>query len=310
MLNADERTSQGYEPEETGAPGESREPVNPGQEEAPLPPQEVKPLAKPENSFLIWALAITAAVATFFFARNFLLPAATLPLFYFYWMRRAYSGRNAFGIIIFVFLGAELVLKGYLAGFGSKDGLICLALSLVYLFFIGLLIYARVRDLRYRRYQIRLAAYKKAMGLEEEPAPAAPAAPAPPAEEAYEDYEEYEEYEAEEGEAAYEDGDGEAGEPAYTHCDHPYEGESSLLSEDLSHPYEGDSGPCRPGNRKGIRRRKSAAPAKAPEPSPLDGAAGEEPSRGPEDGAPDYQAFDKPYEGADAPLPEDAEHPY
>lgn len=105
-------------------------------------------IVQPRHSIVIWLILAAIFIAMAIFAREFILSAAILPLLYQYWIYRGQSGKNALAVFALAYLGMSHFIQGQKAGFGTTEGLLYLAFTLIYFGGIALLLRAKAQAMQ------------------------------------------------------------------------------------------------------------------------------------------------------------------
>ncbi len=196
------------------------------------------PLSKPKNAYWVWGVLAIILLASIIYALNFVTSAVLLMLFYIYWLRRGYTGKNNLGIWAYTFLGISYLMRVKETGLGAENSMGFFLFGLAFCACTALLVYAKMRYIKWARAQ-ELIKEKQGYGgeysypeddlTEGDEAESGEDSPL----EAMGQGDNLQEYEEDEEEYAEEDEEN----PEYLNYEHPYDGNTSIFSADLSHPY-------------------------------------------------------------------------
>lgn len=266
-----------------------------------------KPLKQPKRNYVIIFFLIIAAMGLGAYAPNFLLPFAVVVLFYVYWLKRGYTGRNGLALFCLLGMGVLYIRFGITQELTELDAALYIAIGVLYLLCALVLLYAK-----YRKFQVDKETY---MRLANQAQSTATDDDDDEEDEDDEFFYEEEEEEPQTTETAPRrleelvpqvDADFN---PDFQDAEHPYATEDNPDHlADLAHPYGNaepaqtqaieetptgaeDAGPGHGGRHKVKLRREIDAPPQA-------------------DFKPEFQDFDHPYGEDASTITEDAEHPY
>lgn len=273
-----------------------------------------KPLKQPKRSYIIIFFLVIAAMGLGAYAPNFLMAFAIVVLFYVYWLKRGYTGKNGLAFLFLLGMGVVYIRFGITQELAELDAGLYIAIGVLYLLCALVLLYAKYRKfLVDKETYMRLANQANSTATDDDD----------------DDYEEDEDEDADD-EFFYEEEEEEEVQttentshrleelipqvdadfnPDFQDAEHPYatDDDSSHLA-DLAHPYGSaepeqpqtedeaplsfsDAGAGHGGRRKVKLRREIDAPAQT-------------------DFNPEFQDFDHPYGEDASTIAEDAEHPY